>query len=106
MKASERLAAMTPPKPPAATHFQRNPGSLGRWMDRAGADFTLAGRIEGLATCSDSYLVRLAQVDSAGYRNLQRALADLVARHVGLIDGATELHDRIARALAGGGADD
>jgi len=103
MKVSERIAALAPAKPPAASRYQRTPGSLGRWMDRAGADFTLAGRIEGLLTCSPEYLTRLCTADRGGYQNLQRALADMVARHVALVDGATELHGRIEAALAAGG---
>ncbi len=100
---SARLAAASPAKPPAAPRFQRVPGGLGLWMDKAGADFTLAGRIEGLATCSDAYLARLAQADRGGYENLLRALGEMVARHVALVDGATELHGRIESALAAGG---
>jgi len=103
MNAPQRLAAPAPPKPPAPPAYQRTPGNAGRWLDRASADFALAGKVEALSRTSDNMLASLVRADSPGYENLAAALAALIGRHAPLLEGARALHQRIAAALAGGG---
>lgn len=99
----ENQAPPAPSKPPAPPAYQRNPGSAGRWLDRASADFALAGKVEALSRTSDNMLASLVRADSPGYENLAGALENLITRHASLVAGARVLHGRIAAALAGGG---
>ena len=84
--------------PASPAPYRRTPNSLAQWMVKAAKDFALLGRVERLLEVDKDMLASLVRAASAEHEVLLQSLADLVERHVAIVDAATEAHEALIAA--------